>query len=503
MDKQDSNSTGLRIAVEESLRTLPVSPVWRAQEPNSYSDMGGNVVTTARNPINQSRQRKKGTVTDLDASGGFTSDVTSDTLTWLMQGFMFADAREQADTQPLNAAAVVITGVTVGPNTYTAATGLAAFTVNALVYASGFGTSANNGLKLVTGAAAGAMTTTSTTAAEASPPAAARLQKVGRQFAAADASMVLSGALGRLTSAAVDMTTLGLVVGQWVYLGADAVGNRFANNVGFARIGAITTTYIEFDKTDWTPATESGAGKTIHLFFGTLIQNELDPDLIVRRSYQLERTLGEDDDGPMSEYVVGAVANEFSINFQQADKVTCDFGFVGLDVEQRSGLDGVKGGSRPDLAVLDAYNTANDFSRIKLALVDEASSNVTPLFAYATEMGITIGNNVSPNKALGVLGAFDTSAGTFDVSITLSAYFADVAALQAVRENASVTLDVALVKDNAGLVFDVPLLTLGNGRLTVEQDQAIMCPLEGQAAQSKNGTSLVYCAFPYLPSLAG
>jgi hypothetical protein len=51
-------------------------------------------------------------------------------------------------------------------------------------------------------------------------------------------------------------------------------------------------------------------------------------------------------------------------------------------------------------------------------------------------------------------------------------------------------------------LFDIPLLTLGNGRLNVEQDKSIMLPLDTTAAQGKFGTTLMFQSFAYLPSSA-
>lgn len=510
VQKIDSNLTGLRIAQEACLKVLPslaagdpADPVWRILEPNSYSDYGGNVVTVARNPINPSRQRKKGTVTDLDASGGYNADLTQDpNFTWLMQGICFADAREKPATQPINGTNVVITGVTTGPNTYTAATGLAGFKVNGIVLASGFGVAANNGVKVLSAVAAGVLTTLDATAAEAAPPAEAKVETVGYQFPVGDVSIAMNGNLVRLNSTAANLNTLGLIAGEWVYLGGDAAANYFANNRGLARIGTIAAGYIEFDKVGWVPQVEAGAGKTIRMFMGTVVKNESDPALIKRRSYQLERTLGQDSVGTMSEYLVGAVPNEFTLNVQQADKVTTDVTFVACDAEQRTGTQGLKTGTRPAAVSLDGYNTSSDFSRIKLSIVDPASSNPVALFAFVTELTLTINNNVSPNKAVGVLGAFELSAGTFEVGGSQTAYFANVDAVQAVRNNSDVTVDIFMVKKNAGMLFDVPLASLGNGRLNVEQDQPITLPLDTNAAESKFGNTLTYQAFAYLPNAA-
>lgn len=505
-NKIDSNVTGLRFAEEASLKTLPGSPVWYPLEPNSYSDFGGQIATVARNPINPSRQRKKGVTTDLDASGGFNQDLTFNNTTRLMQGFFFADIREKKTTVPMNTAATPITGVTGASKTYAAAAGLTGFLANQLIMASGFGVTANNGLKSVASAStATAVVINEVISDEASPPAAAKLEAVGYQFASATLDVTMNGSLVRLNRASgtFDMTTLGLIPGEWVYVGGDAAGTQFANNRGFARIGVIDATYIEFDKVSWTPQAEVGTGKTIRLFFGSVLKNESDPSLIKRRTYQVERTLGADANGTMSEYLVGAVPNELTLNIAQADKVTMDLTFVAVDNEQRTGTQGVKSGTRPTLVPGSAFNTSSDFSRIKLALASSTDAAPTPLFAFATEMSLSVNNNVSPNKAIGVLGAFDTSAGTFEVGGSTTAYFADVTAVQAVRNNSDVTIDIIMLKKNLALLWDIPLLSLGDGRLAVEQDQAITLPLENNAAESKFGHTLLFQSFSYLPDVAG
>lgn len=584
-NKIDSNVTGLRYAQEECLKLLPASPVWNALEPNSYSDFGGNITTVARNPINPSRQRKKGTVTDLEASGGFNQDLTQNNGTDLFQGFMFADMRQRGSTLPVSAVPMQVASVSVAPgNEYavplrgavsavvtvggtghavgdiltltggtsqqtaqfrvltapagvvgtvelvrggrysaTAATptpttssgagtgatltptyaNLTTFSVGQLVRAQGFTNAANNGFKTVLSLTGGLVKVNEALVAEAAPPAAATLETVGFQFPAAGAAIVMNGQLVRLTTGATDATTLGLIPGGWVFVGGDALStNHFVNNIGFARVSAIAVGYLEFDKVTWTPVAEAAAGLTIQIFFGNVIRNESDPALIKRRTYQLERTLGQDANGTMSEYLIGAVPNELTFNVAQADKVTMDLAFVACDAEQRTGLQGVKAGTRPALVSTDAFNTSSDFSRIKLASVSAVDAAPTPLFAFATDMSLSINNNVSANKAIGVLGAFDTTAGTFEVSGEITAYFASVAAVQAVRNNADITMDFIMVKNNAGLLVDIPLLALGNGRIQIEQDQPITVPLETNAAESKFGHTLLVQSFPYLPTLA-
>lgn len=500
--KQDSNLTGLRYAEEASLRTLPGLPVWYPLEPNSYSDFGGQLATVARNPINPTRQRKKGTVTDLDASGGFNQDLTVSNLTRLLQGFFFANARQKASSIPLNGTAVPCTSVVAATDKYNFGTDPGAFAANDIVLVSGFGLTANNGIKLVVSTDADDITVGDGLADEASPPATAKIEVVGKRLGSGTSAITLNGDLVRLTDSGATLNAMGLLVGEWVYVGGDGATVKFANNQGFARISVIAAGYLEFDKVGWTPVAEAGTGKTIELYFGTVIRNEPAPADIVRRTYNVERTLGSDADGVMSEYLVGAVPNELTINITTADKVTIDLSFIALDNEQRTGLVGVKAGARPAALNEEALNTSSDFSRIKLAAVSTTDATVTDLFAFSTDLTLTLNNNVSALKAIGTLGGFDTTAGTFEVGGSLEAYFADVAAVQAVRNNSDVTLDFAIVKANMGLLFDVPLLSLGDGRLNVEQDQAIKLPLETSAAESRFGYTLLMQQFPYLPNAA-
>lgn len=505
-NKIDSNITGLRYAEETSLGVLPGSAIWRPLEPNSYSDFGGQLTTKARDPINASRQRQKGVVSDLEASGGFSHDLTQKGLTRLMQGFFFAALREKLTTSPTNGTAVVLTSVDSSTKQYKAASGLAAFSAGQLVLASGFSLSSNNGLKSVTAAAAGSVTVSNTLATE-TPPASAKLEVVGRQFAAGELSLsYTAGDWPRLTRASgtFDLTTLGLIPGEWVFVGGDTLATRFdsVGNNGFCRVRAVAADYIELDKTGATPLTEVAGTKTIQLFFGSHLRNESEA-LFRRFTYQLERTLGSDADGVMSEYLVGAVPNQLTLTVSQADLVKTDFTFMATDNEQRTGAQGVKAGTRPALESSPAFNTSSDFSRIKLHVLSQNGDPcVSPLFAYLTELKLTVNNNVKANKAIAVLGAFDVTAGTFQVSASVTAYFSDITAVQAVRNNADVSLDFAMVKSNAGQVWDMPLATLGDGRLNVAKDAAITLPLTQEAAQSEQGHTLSVTFFPYLPSVA-
>lgn len=506
--KIDSNITGLAYAEESVLGLLPGeggepgSPVWYRLNPNSYSDFGGEIVTVSPNPINPSRQRRKGVTTDLNASGGINHNITFSNLTNLMQGIMFANSREKGYEEP--------TAVTAALYSVASTTG---FLVNSLIKGDGFTNISNDALSLVTAVVASTSVAVAGLTIEASPPAGANINVVGYQAAAIDLGVNMAGSLPVITSTLLDFTTLGLVPGQWIFVGGDVTSDQFltAVNNGWKRIRTITANAITIDKSDTTMVTEVlASGETVRLFFGDVLRNESGTE-IVRRSYNVERTLGAPDTSlPLqiqSEVLIGAVPNEVTLNIPSADLLNVDVSFVATDNTQRTGVTGPKQAGVLSFTGPKEFNTSSDVPRIRLGTVSDVDANVTPLFAFITEATLVINNNVTPNKAVGVLGAFDVTAGTFAVSGSLTAYFADVAAIQAVRNNADVTLDMSFVRDNQGFVFDLPLISLGDGRLNVEVDSPITLPLTTDAASGEDvhadlNHTLLISYFNYLPDAA-
>lgn len=503
--KINSSITNLSIAEETSIGVLPGSPVWQNMEPNDYQDFGAQLSTVAREPIEQSRQRKKGTVTDLDATGGFSTDLTKDNLTKLSQGAFFADAREVKTTKPLNGAQVLITGADNADGSYSAASGLNIFSAGELVVVSGFATAANNGLKLVSAATATKLTVGGTLSTEAGT-AAVSITKAGVQFASGDAQITKDGDVYSLeltagTFAGAD----GVLPGSWVYVGGDTTGTQFSTNVGYARIRTVAAKKLTFDMLQAPlTAADSGAGKTIRMFVSTIIRNEKAPELIKLRTYGVERTLGTTSIGAQAEYLNGAVLNEVTYNVPSADKVTVDLGFVATNYETRSGAvgDEIKPGTHLPALGQECYNTSSNIPKIGFVGYNAIRSYQAPLFVYCENFTMSINNNVTPDKAVSVLGAFDVSYGNFEVAATADAYFGDVAALAAISNNDDIGAYAIIAAKNAGMVFDAPLGTIGGGQLSVETGVAIKTSLEFAAAENQHGYTMQMSSFAYLPDAA-
>lgn len=539
--KIDSNVTGLRFAEEASLCVLPANPVWYDQEPNSYpGDFGGEITTTPRNPINPGRQRLKGQPTDKDAAGGWNQDVTQTNVQRAMRGHFFANYRERADTQGFTrldaGTTIAITNVDGTADEYDAASGLDVFSIGDLVLASGFTSAANNGLKRVTGLTGDTnVAVAEDIVDEAAPPAAARLTVVGFQFGSGEVDVSFTGGVTRIVRASgtKDFLDFGLIPGEAIYVGGDAAGTSFATaaNNGRKRVLSVTSTEIVIDKSDAAMADETGTGLTIQIFLpARSIKNEADPDLQVRRSYQQERTLGSNsgDTNKQAQYVTGAVASEFALNLETASLATADLSYIAADSETLDennlptnfprtsppvAADAIKsessnlGSTIVPVEQADAFNTSSDLSRIRLARVVPGNVAPDPIVGFLQSLTLNIGQNAEGNKALGVFGSFEISVGTFEVGADLTGYFSDVAAIAAVEAAEDVTLDFWQVKSNAGIVFDLPLVTVSDGRPSVEQDSPITIPLNsaaatGAAVDPTLNHTLMMSVFDYLPNAA-
>jgi hypothetical protein len=298
--------------------------------------------------------------------------------------------------------------------------------------------------------------------------------------------------------------SLGLIAGEWIGIGGDTVGSRYSaggNAAGYGRIHTITDDVITLNDTTWTPAAETGVGKTLEVYFGTVLRDEDVRTLIKKRYVQFERTLGDDAAGTQAEYVKGCIGNEMTITVPNEDFLSVEMSFVGTSGETRTGLEGLKIGARVAAPGESAYNTSSDLYRMRLNVLDPTTLNPSPLFGYASEATMKISNGVSPVKALGSAVAIDTTAGNFTGSGSATCFFSEVSAVNAVRNNADVAFSMIFAKSNGGMIFDQPLVGLGGSRAKIEVDKSITLPITMEAAESVYGHQLLHVTFPYLPTV--
>lgn len=509
----DTNSSQA-YAAEETVLGVASTQQYTPLEPNSYSSWGVTTDLVKRSTINLGRQQAKGTIGAVNAQSGFQSDFTQTNLYKIMQGFFYADIAEKPNTTPVNGAATAISAVTA--NGYTLPQALAGVLPNHLIYTKGFTSSANNGLSKVTGVNAGAIASSRTMGqayvAEAAPPAAASLAVVGFQLSNAATLQGLQIYPTSLADANTDFTTLGLSVGEWIYVGT--VGNatpalnfNFVGNVsgvivrGYARISQITqhTLYFDFATFGGLNGDASAtAANGVHVFFGSYLQNRQTLATIKHRSYTLARYLGKGvNNTDQMDTMLGQVPDKFTLNIESATKLTADLTFVGIK-GATSNLNAPAGLIGPAFNET-AFNTSQDIFASLLTIPNQVN---TSLFAYALSGSFGIDNSAAVVRALGSAVGFDVSVGDFMVMGKATVYFSDVTALNAIQNNADAGYTNIFAKANAGMVFDIPLVELGGGELKMEKDKKIQLDLTADGAINSGNYVASYTRFPFLPSCA-
>lgn len=481
-----TNTTNMSYSVEATPGVLEALPDWYQLEPDAIGGLGATITTTPRNPISKKRMDKKGSTTDLDSAVDFSGDLTFSSFNDFIEGFMYSVVKTQIEAIP--------TSTTTSSYEHLAGTALAE---GSLIFVRDFVDSENNGLKVVDAAS----TTTSTIVVEtlvvdAAPATAAKFDIVGFQGVAGD---IVVDASGDLTSTTYNFSTgsTDFYVGQWIYIGGTAAGTFFdVAGSGFARITKVEAQKLSIDKEkSLTWGVDAGAAKTIQIFTGSFVRNvpACDADF-VSRTYQFE---AEYTDAACTttnyEYALGNSANSMTINVPLSDKATVDWGFIGLDTTTSDT-------QKPDGTLYQpydttAYNTTSDVSDVYLAKEDG-----TELAAFFKSLTLTLDNGVSAVKVLGTLGGVGVNLSNFTVTGSAQILFDDLEAIDAVRENATVTLDFNLSNDDGAIYFDIPSMTLGNANKSFDRDEEIKLDIDGNAFEDNIfGYVLGVTMFPYTP----
>lgn len=492
-----TNNTAVIVTDETSLGVAGTT--WDQLEPNDISTFGATITTVAREPISKDRSRRKGTVVDLESAVELEHDLTKAVFIRFAEGFVFANFQGDQFGNP--------TAVTAATDDYTVPSGPTALQ-NQLVYARGHSNAANNGLKTVNAGS----TATSVSVAEAlvdeTPPANASLEIAGWQFATSDLSITVTAAVpgvspatAAIVSAAVDLTTIGVHVGQLIHVGGLVAGQQFSAGAGYARVRSISVTTIVADKLGPGLATDPGTGDTVQLLFGLFLKNVATDDAeFLERSYQFELALpGLEVPGPgtMYEYAIGNYANTLAINVPLTDKATITIGFIGTDTELPVPTAGRKAGAASALAPTQtaSFNTSADVMRLRVTGIDDVG--ITSCFQDFT---LTLGNNVSGQRCIGTLGPTFINVGNFDVDIEGQIVLTDPAVIAAVRNNETVSLDLLLENDDGAISIDLPSLTLGDGSKEFPVDESVLTNLSGQAFKDAFfGTQIGISTFPVVP----
>lgn len=331
-----------------------------------------------------------------------------------------------------------------------------AYVVRHLVRATDFGVAANSGIGRVTASTATSVTTTIATAAEASPAAAARLKVVGFEGAAGDITANANG----LGSTALNFTTLGLLVGQWVNVGGASAPFRFAitpANNGWARITRITANQLDLDNRPAGWGVDAGTGITLRVFIGDVLRNGVtELTTSIEQGYMGQAA-------PTYILQAGMHVATGEINMVSKRKVTATFGFLGMSGSQ--GTTSADAALDPELdpAAYPVFTCSTNVGRVAEAGAPLAAPN------FCRSMRWRWDNNSRPQDAINVPGAVGIGHGVAGLGIDLETYFGDNSLLTKAMAGTATSLNVRLEKSPqvaAGAWRHAIVLTAPRGKLS-------------------------------------
>ena len=494
MGAVNTNSISLALAVETEPGKVPGSGA-KAEflEPNALPDYGGSITTTSRSPISADRQRRKGTITDFSSTVSVEQDLTLSSFLSVIEGAVLAEWQGAPAFANLN---ITATGVALGA---TADFALPAGTLILLV-----GYKNNTGIKKLSDAVvSGTSTELKFTGAVAETPAAAyqtRVFVIGYEGASGDLSLTVTNKRGTLSSAAGALAGLPLTRGCGIWLGGSTESTSFtwSSSVesALARVVSVGST-IELDRISDGVITDAGASKTIQIFFGRFMRNvSVNDALFQNPSYSMELVypdlIADGTDG--YEYSVGNSINTMELAMPLNDKATLNFTTFGTDTLPVTETSQNWSTTLPIFT--EAFSTPTDFLRLRMQGADE--EGLTTFWKDAT---LTINNNIGSENVLAKLGPAYTNLGTLNVTLAGNAVFTDKLVTQKIRNNCTCSADLCLYNNEGALYFDIPTLTIGDGKKDFAVNEKIKISLSGESFSDPEwGYSIGITFFPYLPT---
>ncbi len=498
----EANRTAVRAVKETSYRVAPENPAYQELRFTSES-LTYAPTTEVSAEIDPTRQVKDLILTGFEAGGDVATEYSLGNLDLFMEGGfcnpwnrtpeVFNGAGWQYGTSANRVTAISGTAVTVAPTSVLAGSATnataASFVAGQLLRITG--TALNNGLFPVT-----ASTATSVTASglsvEANPPATTRLKVVGAQAPTGDVAAVTTGG-NALTSTALNFTTLGLIVGQWIKIsnegGAFSFGTPAAN--GYARVSAIAANRLSFDITVGGWAADAGAAKTIRIYYGDTIRNGT-----TAFSYRIEKNYVLTA-GTRYAYFRGMEVGTMAFSGDTRAVLTSTLTFTGSDstVLNSTRDSGATTVAASTGTVLDSSNSVPLLLEAGETL---SSPNFVSSFAFSLE------NNLRAQNAVGSPGAVGIGLGRSVFTGNLNTYFGDETLLNKLLTStaSSVTFQFRDQASSRSEIWDVPRLKYSSGSPEVTGvDTDIFANLSFQGLRdvlNDRDYTVMVCRFDYV-----
>lgn len=416
-----------------------------------------------------------------------------------------------------NAAPATGTGYTVSSLTTTQANKLRWVSSGAktLVYAQGYATAANNGVKVLTAkpAAADVLVPVSGNTTEASPTRGI-LEICGIRAVSGDLALTVSGSTGVLSSQnnsvtggnSVDFTTLGLTVGQEIHIGGVTSSTQFASGSkrGFATITSITATTLGLKNIRpgvGALTTDAGTGQAVDLLFGRFIRNvpvtntseykqymrafEIKAEMASEGNSDMYAYFTEQRAGKMEIKLAANKLNEISVTYQGA-------GFTPFTTTRLTG---------PSSAVLATKDQVSSGAvDVFSARFQDSSGTFTE--AYFKSLEVMVDRQLEKQERLGVSGADDFGRKTLKIELSAEiGHFNGNIGTLAYGANPQGSLSFVTRIGDGAVCIGTPLATLSIDGYEPEAGKvpAYKCKLEPVRDADSNHQVLQISTFPIVP----
>jgi hypothetical protein len=505
----ESNAEGINIAaVAESAQGADPAPTtgWLNLEADAIGDPGPGYKKMARSPFTITRQLRRPFISGLDCALTLDLDAIKDHIDFFGPSMFKSAWKHSGGSGQSN---FIVSAVTDGGGSADGFTVAADgdVLVNTLFVTRGFTNSENNGLFVATtGSTDTSVKVATGTLVAETPPANAQLDIAGFQFAAGDLELDVDG---NFTTTAKDCATLGLQVGQMVYIPSAAEASvmgsanyAFTNAAytGFAKVVSVTTNKITVERRGWTVgAATTETTTTIRMFFTKWIRNvarsHSDESMA---SHTFEVTYSDLAAGPADayEYLRGYMLDEVTFSMPSEGKVSMQCTFIGMTADDPTSSRATGPSTALNVVSSLAMSTASDITRLSVDNVDESG-----LMSDFSDLSITLKNNIQPHKAVGHLGNRFTPLGVFEAQTKSKVYFTDEDMVTAVHDNRILRLAAGMRNDDFGMVIDIPSTGAMTSKKSIEHNKLI--EIESEIAGFMDATNLYTAAmsvFAYLPT---
>lgn len=310
---------------------------------------------------------------------------------------------------------------------------------------------------------------------------------------------------------------LNLMKGMGLWVGGDVtkdfnhcLDDMYAN--GFCRIKEVEDNILTLDLRDlpdetgemkgremayaFTPDTDEVAEtKEIRIFIGKFIRTwskeEKDKYKVINQSYEL--CMVNDDGERFYEYSRGNLVNTLEIGLPSQAMATLTVNTIAQKVDDATQTPLSWDKQEPVLEA--AMSTPND---VRCRVMNANESGLATLWTDAT---LAINNNVSSEYALGLLEAAYTALGTFEVTLSGTAFFNNHDVLKAITNNCPVSADTLLINDDGAVYIDLPSCGLSDGTRDFTNNEKVKESLTVTAyADGEFGFSISSTVFAYLPT---